>query len=53
MKKPFFWEKAKKALISKDKKLGKIIKRYPSDFLFLNLIHSILFQDQLLDSKFQ
>ena len=34
MKKPFFWEKAKKALISKDKKLGKIIKRYPSDFLF-------------------
>ena len=34
MKKPFFWEKAKKALISKDKKLGKIIKRYTNDFLF-------------------
>ena len=34
MKKPIFWEKAKKALISKDKKLGKIIKSYPRDFLF-------------------
>ena len=34
MKKPFFWEKAKKALISKDKKLGKIIISYPNDFLF-------------------
>ena len=34
MKKPFFWEKAKKVLISKDKKLGKIITNYPRDFLF-------------------
>ena len=34
MKKPFFWEKAKKDLIRKDKKLGKIISRYPKDFLF-------------------
>ena len=34
MKKPFFWEKAKKVLISKDKKLGKIISSYPKDFLF-------------------
>ncbi len=34
MKKPFFWEKAKKVLISKDKKLGKIISNYPNDFLF-------------------
>ncbi len=34
MKKPFFWEKAKKVLISKDKKLGRIIKSYPRDFLF-------------------
>ena len=34
MKKPFFWEKAKKVLISKDKKLGEIIKSYPRDFLF-------------------
>ena len=34
MKKPFFWEKAKKVLISKDKKLGKIISNYPEDFLF-------------------
>ena len=34
MKKPFFWEKAKKVLISKDKKLGKIIRNYPKDFLF-------------------
>ena len=34
MKKPFFWEKAKKDLISKDKKLGRIIKSYPKDFLF-------------------
>ena len=34
MKKPFFWEKAKKVLISKDKKLGKIISNYPKDFLF-------------------
>ena len=34
MKKPFFWEKAKKVLIRKDKKLGKIISNYPKDFLF-------------------
>ena len=34
MKKPIFWEKAKKHLIHKDKKLGKIIKAYPKDFLF-------------------
>ena len=34
MKKPFFWEKAKKVLISKDKKLGEIITNYPKDFLF-------------------
>ena len=34
MKKPFFWEKAKKDLIKKDKKLGKIIINYPKDFLF-------------------
>tara|TARA_A100001388_G_scaffold244131_1_gene201829 strand:- start:638 stop:1258 length:621 start_codon:yes stop_codon:yes gene_type:complete len=34
MKKPFFWEKAKKVLTSKDKKLGKIISNYPKDFLF-------------------
>ena len=34
MKKPFFWEKAKKALIHKDEKLGRIITSYPKDFLF-------------------
>ena len=34
MKKPFFWEKAKKDLIKKDKKLGRIITNYPKDFLF-------------------
>ena len=34
MKKPFFWEKAKKELLRKDKKLGKIILNYPKDFLF-------------------
>ena len=34
MKKPFFWEKAKKVLQTKDKKLGKIISNYPKDFLF-------------------
>ncbi len=34
MKKPIFWEKAKKVLIKKDKKLGSIIKNYPKDFLF-------------------
>ena len=34
MKKPIFWEKAKKVLIRKDKKLGKIIRSYPGDFLF-------------------
>ena len=34
MKKPLFWEKAKKYLIQKDKRLGKIIKSYPMDFLF-------------------
>ena len=32
MEKPKFWEKAKKELIKKDKKLGKIIKNYKSDF---------------------
>tara|TARA_B000000557_G_scaffold89064_1_gene71986 strand:+ start:861 stop:1481 length:621 start_codon:yes stop_codon:yes gene_type:complete len=34
MKKPLFWEKAKKYLIQKDKRLGKIINSYPMDFLF-------------------
>ncbi len=34
MKKPVFWEKAKKELIKSDKKLGLIIKNYPKDFLF-------------------
>ncbi len=34
MKKPIFWEKAKKDLTKKDKKLGKIISTYPKDFLF-------------------
>ena len=31
---PDFWHKAKKELHLKDKKLGKIIKSYPNDFLF-------------------
>ena len=34
MKKPFFWEKAKKDLALKDKRLGRIINQYPKDFLF-------------------
>ena len=34
MKKPIFWEKAKKDLIKKDKRLGNIINNYPRDFLF-------------------
>tara|TARA_B100000575_G_C22890959_1_gene518510 strand:+ start:55 stop:675 length:621 start_codon:yes stop_codon:yes gene_type:complete len=34
MEKPEFWEKAKKDLIRKDRKLGNIIKNYPKDFLF-------------------
>ena len=34
MKKPKFWDLAKKDLIKKDKKLGNIIISYPKDFLF-------------------
>ena len=34
MKKPSFWETAKRDLVKKDKKLGKIIQNYPRDFLF-------------------
>ena len=34
MHKPKFWEKAKKELKKRDKKLGKIIDKYPKDFLF-------------------
>ena len=34
MKKPSFWEAAKRDLVKKDKKLGKIIQNYPRDFLF-------------------
>tara|TARA_B100001989_G_scaffold242423_1_gene209176 strand:+ start:413 stop:1033 length:621 start_codon:yes stop_codon:yes gene_type:complete len=34
MHKPKFWEIAKKDLIKKDKKLGIIIKNYPTDFLY-------------------
>jgi DNA-3-methyladenine glycosylase II len=33
-KPPIFWQKAKKTLSAKDKKLSKIIESYPSDFLF-------------------
>ena len=34
MKKPKFWDLAKKELTRKDKKLGNIINSYPEDFLF-------------------
>ncbi len=34
MKKPKFWDLAKKELTRKDKKLGNIINSYPKDFLF-------------------
>ena len=34
MDKPSFWETAKKDLIKKDIRLGKIIQNYPGDFLF-------------------
>ena len=34
MKKPFYWENAKSELVKNDKKLAKIIKKYPKDFLF-------------------
>ena len=34
MYKPKFWEKAKKDLKKKDKRLGRIIENYPKDFLF-------------------
>ena len=34
MKKPNFWDTAKKDLIRNDKLLGKIIQNYPRDFLF-------------------
>ena len=33
-RKPKFWGKAKKELCLKDKKLGKIINKYPKDFLY-------------------
>ena len=33
-KPPIFWQKAKKTLSDKDKKLSKIIELYPQDFLF-------------------
>tara|TARA_B110000858_G_C17647247_1_gene400963 strand:+ start:55 stop:690 length:636 start_codon:yes stop_codon:yes gene_type:complete len=33
-KPPIFWQKAKKVLSAKDKKLSKIIKSYPDEFLF-------------------
>tara|TARA_B100001057_G_scaffold175478_1_gene176145 strand:+ start:337 stop:957 length:621 start_codon:yes stop_codon:yes gene_type:complete len=34
MEKPFYWENAKCELVKNDKKLAKIIKKYPKDFLF-------------------
>lgn len=34
MKKPKFWDLAKKELKKKDAKLGKIIESYPEDFLY-------------------
>ena len=33
-KPPIFWQKAKKTLSIKDKKLSKLIQSYPDDFLF-------------------
>ena len=47
MKKPIFWEKAKKALTQKDKRLGKIITNYPKDFLFQRLTLFILWHGPL------
>ena len=46
MKKPNFWEKAKKYLILNDKELGKIIRKYPKDFLLQNQIPFTLYRDQ-------
>ena len=49
-KKPAFWIKAKKELCLKDKKLGKLIKKYNKDFLysksdpFKTLVRSIIGQ---------
>tara|TARA_B100000674_G_scaffold489045_1_gene502282 strand:- start:654 stop:1274 length:621 start_codon:yes stop_codon:yes gene_type:complete len=34
MEKPYFWEKAKKDLVKRDKKLALIIKSYPREYLF-------------------
>ena len=51
MKKPFFWEKAKKVLISKDKKLGKIISNYPRDFLFSKSEHIIMKNNLILELR--
>ena len=33
-KPPIFWERGKNYLVKKDKKLGRLIKSYPKDFLF-------------------
>ena len=33
-KPPIFWQKAKKVLSEKDKKLSKIIQSYPDNYLF-------------------
>ena len=33
-KPPIFWEQGKNYLVQKDKKLGRLIKSYPKDFLF-------------------
>lgn len=33
-RKPTFWIKAKKELSQRDKKLGRLIKKYPKDFLY-------------------
>ena len=33
-KPPIFWQRAKKALSNKDKRLSKVIESYPHDFLF-------------------
>ena len=33
-KPPIFWERGKNYLVKKDRKLGRLIKSYPKDFLF-------------------
>ena len=51
-KPPIFWEQGKNYLVQKDKKLGRLIKSYPKDFLFTKFSQNINKKNNYQDYRY-